>query len=531
VLLIAAAFRLHGLNWDQQIGAHPDERYIVDVASRLSFPDRLNPFDAASDVAYGHLPLYLLAAASALVRGLDPLLVGRVLSAAFDVGTVALTFGLGRWVCGEDVGLLGAAFVALMVAHVQQAHFYTVDVPLAFFVVGALLFAVRFAQERQPVDGWVAGLWAGLAVGTKVTAGLLVVPLGVACSYARTGKEQRKAVLRCGVGAGLAFLATNPFTVVEPGTFLTNVARQAAIVRGTLDVPYTRQYRGTVPYVYPLVQQLRWGMGWLMGSAAAVGLAMEAGRAVWEDLQPGRWVLLAWAVSFFAFVGGLYTKFPRYLLPLLPILAVYAAGLVVRLARGRRFLLSMVSGVLLGALLLRSLALAAMYRAPHPWVQASDWFYDQVERGATVAVEAWDHPLPLDAGSHGYVLRELPIFEVATTETWEVLGGVLEQADYVVVASRRGYGALARWPVRHASGLDYYERLFSGEAGFELAACFSRYPRLGAFRLLDDPTVELPFSLPEACRPGGGSVVRLGRLDESFVVYDHPQVIVFEAVR
>jgi hypothetical protein len=531
VLLVAAVLRFQGLNWDQQIGAHPDERYVVDVASRLSFPERLNPFAAAPDVAYGHLPLYLLAAASAFAPRIDPLLVGRALSAAFDVGTVALTFGLGRRVHGEGAGLLGAGFVALTVAHVQQAHFYTVDTPLAFFVVGALLFAVRLAEEGRPVDGWLAGLWAGLAVGTKLTAGLLVVPLGVACSFVSTGEERRRAVVGCMLGAGLAFLVTNPFTVVEPGTFLTNVARQAAIVRGTLDVPYTRQYRGTAPYVYPLVQQLRWGMGWLTGSFAIGGLALEAVRAVREGFRPGRWVLLAWTVASFSFVGGLYAKFPRYLLPLLPVLAVYAAGLVIRLARGCRLLLSMMSGLLLGALLVRSVALGAMYRTPHPWVRASEWFYEHVERGAIVAVEEWDHPLPLEAESHGYVLRELPIFEVETTETGEVLRRVLEQADYVVVASRRGYGALARWPVRHASGLDYYERLFTGAAGFELAACFSRYPHVGALRLVDDPTAELSFSLPEGCRPGGAGVVRLGRLDESFLVYDHPQVMVFRAVR
>jgi hypothetical protein len=531
VLLVAAAFRFHGLDWDQRIGAHPDERYIVDVASRLSFPERLDPFAAGSDVAYGHLPLYLLTAASALAPRVDPLLVGRALSAAFDVGTVALTFALGRRVYDAGVGLLAAAFVALTVAHVQEAHFATVDGTLAFFVVGALLFAVRLAEEGRPVDGGLAGVWAGLAVGTKVTAGLLVVPLGVACSYASTDKERRRAVVACGLGAGLAFLITNPFTVVEPGRFLSNVARQGAIVRGILDVPYTRQYRGTVPYVYPLVQQLRWGMGWLPGAFAMAGLALEAVRAVRESLRPGRWVLLAWAVSFFAFVGGLYVKFPRYLLPLLPVLVLYAAGLVVRLARWRRLLLPMVLGVLLGVLLLRCVALSAMYRKPHPWLQASEWFYDHVEQGATVAVEAWDHPLPLEAGSHGYVLRELPIFEVETTGTGEVLRGVLDEADYVVVASRRCYATLARWPVRYASGLDYYERLFTGAAGLELAGCFSRYPHVGAVRLTDDPTAELAFSLPKACRPDGAGVVRLGKLDESFVVYDHPQVMIFEVVR
>jgi len=42
----------------------------------------------------------------------------------------------------------------------------------------------------------------------------------------------------------------------------------------------------------------------------------------------------------------------------------------------------------------------------------------------------------------------------------------------------------------------------------------------------DDPAVGLDFSLPERCRTEAPIVLRVGRLDESFVVYDHPQVVI-----
>ncbi len=43
---------------------------------------------------------------------------------------------------------------------------------------------------------------------------------------------------------------------------------------------------------------------------------------------------------------------------------------------------------------------------------------------------------------------------------------------------------------------------------------------------VDDPAAGLGFSLPGLCRPEAPFVLRLGRLDESFVVYDHPQVVI-----
>mgnify|MGYP006304199813 FL=1 len=95
--------------------------------------------------------------------------------------------------------------------------------------------------------------------------------------------------------------------------------------------------------------------------------------------------------------------------------------------------------------------------------------------------------------------------------------------------SRRGYGALSRWSDRYGRTARYYEDLFTGELGFEPAACFGRLPRLGGFVLADDPTAGLSFPLPDICKPGGDRRPQLGRLDESFVVYDHPQVIIFKA--
>ncbi|MEE8389353.1 MAG: glycosyltransferase family 39 protein, partial [Anaerolineae bacterium] len=514
---------------------HPDERYVVGVAESLRWPDRLNPFDVAPDFAYGHLPLYLLALTGKLAHGVDPLLVGRVLAALFDLGTVVMTFALGRQIYGENIGLLAAAFVAVMVLHVQQAHFTTADAPLAFFVLGSLLFAVRLAERGRPLDAWLAGVWAGLAMGTKSSAALLVLPLGAALlsGPAPAWKSRRWALrrgLECGAAALATFALTNPFALLEFSTFWRNVEEQSSIVWGVLDVPYTRQFHGTWPYLYPIVQQLRWGMGWPLGLLAFGGLAYAVWRAVRESPRQAEWVLLAWVVPGFAFVGALYVKFPRYLLPLTPLLALYAACLLATLHQHSRRLASFLTYISLIYTFFHCLAFVSLYRSPHPWQVASEWFTDHAPQGAVVAIEQWDHPLPLDAA--GYDVRELPLFDEDTgddaLEKWAEITTVMAEADYVIVASRRGYATLARWPERYPLTARYYRRLFGGELSFEPVACFGRYPRLGPLAIVDDPTVGLDFSLPTLCQPDATFVLRLGRLDESFVVYEHPQVVIWQ---
>jgi hypothetical protein len=552
ILLLAAALRFYGLDWDGGLGAHPDERYIVGVAESLHWPDRVNPLEVAPDFAYGHLLPYLLAGAMGLVPRADPFLAGRALAAAFDLGTVALTLGLGKRVYGERVGLLAAAFVALMVIHVQQAHFCTADALLAFFVLGTLLFAALLAGHGRLHHALLAGAWAGLALGCKFSAALLVLPLGAACVVLPGGGWRRlRRGLETGGAAVLVFALTNPYALIGFPVFWRNLAGQAALVRGVLDAPYTRQFHGTWPYVYPVVQQLRWGMGWPLGLVAFGGLVYAVWRAVREPPRPAEWAVLAWAVPFFAFSGALYVKFPRYLLPLTPVLAIYGARMLLcapplrRLRDGFRARRVLICGkaparqdgaqpsqgwgtVLIYLCLiysfLWSLAFVTLYRAPHPWLVASEWFTDHVPPGAVIAVEEWDHPLPVDGTV--YDVRDLPVFDEDTPAKWAAMEGTLAEADYVVIASRRGYATLARWPARYPLTARYYRLLFEGELGFEPVACFGRFMRLGPVAVADDPAVSLDFSLPKACNPEADIVLRVGRLDESFVVYDHPQVVI-----
>lgn len=525
LLLLAAALRFCGLGWDGGIGAHPDERYVVGVAEALRWPDRLSPFDVSSDFAYGHLPLHLLALLRLLGAGTDLLFVARVLAALFDLGTVALTFALGHRVWGKRVGLLAAAFAALMVLHVQHAHFYTSDAPLAFFTVGALLFAARLAGDGRPRDAWLAGMWVGLAVGTKFNAVLLVIPLGAACLAAPVRQSLRwQHALQIGVGALAAFALTNPFALFSFPMFWRNVARESAIARGLLDVPYTRQFHGTWAYVYPVWQQLRWGMGWPLGIAAFGGFFCAVWRAVRKPVAAAEWVLVAWAMPFFVLVGALYCKFPRYWLPVTPVLAVYAAWALVSLhCRIRRLASLLIYSSLIYSLLF-TLAFVNMYHSPHPWLTASAWVRQNVPPGAVIAVEQWDHPLPVGA-IDDYDVRELPIFDEDEARKWEVVELALAEADVVIIASRRGYATLARWPDRYPLMAHYYRQLFGGDLDFKPVACFGRYPRLGALTFRDDPAAGLDFTLPDACWPEAS--LRLGRLDESFVVYDHPQAMVF----
>jgi YYY domain-containing protein len=93
----------------------------------------------------------------------------------------------------------------------------------------------------------------------------------------------------------------------------------------------------------------------------------------------------------------------------------------------------------------------------------------------------------------------------------------LDNTDYIVISSNRFYDSLARNPGRWPMTVDYYNALFSGELGFEVAAVFQETFELGPLRVSDQhlPTMNAPAWLNEF------------EAEEAFHVYDHPVVFVF----
>lgn len=583
LLVAAAALRFTNLNWDQFQHVHPDERFIVWVADSISQPASLraafdpavstiDPFrwpPGAGDLAgqsrgyaYGHFPLYLLVlvshAAAALGQFAGPglpaalrpaaefathlaaydylALVGRALSGLCDLGVLCLVYLMGRRAYGRAAGLLASAAYAFAVLPIQLSHFYGVDLVLTLCVVASVALAARYAESGGRAAWLGAGALAGLAVGSKFSAVLLVIPLVVAAAYrpgalgpdagAGTAQFLRRVnwgfmARRCAAAGGaalLAFVITNPFAVIELPAYVSNVLTQNAMVSGTMDAPYTRQFIGSLPYWYFIRQLSQWGLGWPLGILAWGGFAWAVVRFLRRLVSPGQAVLLAWALPYFATTGAFLAKFPRYLAPLVPFLLVFGAGAALAAYRwlagrwARRGQLAWALAVAAVGLFTAGWALsfAGVYNQEHPWLQASQWIYANVPDGSKLLTEAWDDglPLALDQVRGGpppreYRRAELPLYDADTPGKADTLASDLSSADYVVIASNRLWRPIGRLTGRYPMSSQYYRMLQDGQLGYARVAEFAVYPRLGSLTIPDD------------------------NADESFTVYDHPHVFIY----
>ncbi len=520
-------------------------------------------------------------------------LLGRVLSAVLDTGIVlAAYFVACRAFRDRRVAILTSSLLTFAVLHIQLAHFYTVDTLLTLLVLLALDRAMRVAQHGRRRDGAWLGVWLGAALATKLSvlplAGVAVLawlafgwsttagaeattehtenaeqaqasaprsspPQWPPCSQwwalslAAWRRVRRGALGSLGVAA-LTFLVLQPYALIDALRFGQGVATELAMSQGWADFPYTRQYLGTPRFLYQVRQMFLFTLGPGLTLVGLAGLLYVAWR-FWKCPDRKMAVWLAWALPYALLQGTAFVKFVRYVLPLSPFLCMAAAVLLCQawdaagalVGRTRRRVARVGVGVIGGLLLLSTvcygLAFVRIYAQPHPWLQATDWICAHAPPGSTFSADVWDDPLPLDAYDGGgcsadYSRLFVDLHAPDTAEKRERLLDALQACDYIVLASDRLYVPLSRFPQRFPLASAYYRQLFAGRLGFQLVAAPAVYSNLAGVTLLDDPRAGLGLPTPPllAQRRLPGLVLNLGRADESFTVYDHPQPLIFARV-
>ena len=654
ILGLAFALRTWNVDWDSGYHFHPDERWIVMVTEKIDWVNPVTNWDLFTSVespmnpkffAYGSLPIYLLKLVSVITAKVlgDPVwsqyskmnLVGRVMSALFDTGTVWLVYLIGckllvkgketpsnsALIRGRTIGLWAAGFYAVAVLPIQLSHFYAVDTILTFFITLVIYLLLRFAEK--PRWAWIIGVGvaAGMVMATKVSGVMLAVPIGVSLivsgfnirltppslplkwegKFIPLGKGELEGVRRetrkvwvylrqfgMTVIWGLMifciaitmFLIFEPYAVIDRETFWRNMQEQGRMTKDAWAFPYTLQYVGTKAYIYPLEQIIKYGMGWGLGLLGLTGVGItiwylvlsmssklkakseklqlksknefknsefslpaQAGiqnseKKILKQVQDDRLtcnlqletrnllIILSFMVVYFMVIGGSAVKFMRYLLPLYPLLCLLAvAGVAVvsyqlsvisKKLRVRNVFLFLCFLVFLSTGLWTYGFMSRVYGQENTRIQASQWLARELEtrnlKLETIGIEHWDDGLPVSPWNQGFQAIELPLYEPDSEHKWQLMAKKLAQVDAIVLASNRLWVPLMRiGGEKYGITKRYYELLFSGDLGFEEVADFHVMPGIGP--------------------PAGGWSVDTQKADESFQVYDHPRVRVFEKVK
>lgn len=452
ILLAGASLRLMNTNWDEGRHLHPDERFLSQVMASIrpvdSFSEyfdtnisKLNPSNSGFGFfVYGTLPVFIIRYVGEWTgqTGYDMnTLVGRELSAYFDLITILLVFLVGLYLYNKWVGLGGAALYAFAVLPIQQAHFMTVDSFTNTFAMLTVLAAVlilkrpKIADQGQAEEGSEEssanrkkqsaysfrtilrfvffGIALGMATASKINAIslALLLPLVEMVRYFQLPVDERERSLLpslllmviAGITSFLVFRFFQPYAFDGPGYFgmkinegwwgsMQSLRGQAT---GEVDFPPALQWTRR-ELTFSVKNLVLWGIGIPFAFTAFLGslvmLYQVIKRKAYVHLP-----VLAWTGIYFAWQGFAWVKAMRYLLPIYPLLALIAGWVIyelitygrdlqfnkVRLSRsfirGAGVCLAMIAIVGTAAY---AWAFTRIYTKPVTRVAASDWILKNI---------------------------------------------------------------------------------------------------------------------------------------------------------
>ncbi len=327
------------------------------------------------------------------------------------------------------------------------------------------------------------------------------------------------------VVAGALFVG-QPFTFTEAGQFARDLTTQnAIIVTGDMDLTWNRQYEGTAPFFYLLDNLFYPSLDWFTAAAVIAGVIFAIRCAIVkrkkEDL-----ILLAWIVPSFLLYSTFYCKFPRYMALILPPMLLLAARFLVAmltvdprmyhptLARYPAWLVRAIrpaGWACIALCLLASTSYAYayvrdVYWKPHTATEYRQWAQESGNARKNFVLQTWDETTVHRhrVGFHEGWDDERKLNEqIRGGNRWE-LG--LADADGLTLLSKRAYGTTFRFPEKYATTNTLFRLLFSEQLGYRIVKVIDRPIHIGPWKFYADTE------------------------DESFRVYDHPKIVVWENI-
>jgi hypothetical protein len=379
ILLVALGWRLHNIGFGLPSMYDPDEPIFMIMALKLLTEGTLNPG------WFGHpgsTTIYLVALIDAAVAGsgiisgryadvgafahaayADPALLfvpARVAMALLGTLCVWLTYLLGKRLHGTLTGLVGAALLAMNGLHIAWSQVIRTDIHASVFMLASLLFSARIAERGKLQDYLLAGAFAGFATATKWPAATVFIAVIGAFAFAAQQKEREaRPPARYLIAAAAAVLAaifiSSPFIFLDWQTVLANVS-------GEVKAGHLGHTGGS------FVDNLRFYLTEpVAGSMGIIGLA------------------------FLALICSQGLIWSRWVLPVMPLLCLFASFAIVQLARAfgktRPSYLVASLTIIAGMPTLMGAVAQARERANDTRAQAAAWSAAHIPAGSRVVFE------------------------------------------------------------------------------------------------------------------------------------------------
>ena len=476
LLIVSTAFvlRFKGIWFGFPLATHPDELPIVEAALRMTETGDLNPHFFAYPTLFIYIQaiLYKLAQLIGYVFGPPQLeipeiyyhLISRIFNVFVSVLTIVVTFAIGQQLFSTFAGILAAFFLSFSFLHITNSYFATVDSSVALWASLATLMSVLiYRYGSKKIFYVLGGIFVGLAIGSKYTAFISIVPLLVAhCLRCRHPKYWiDRNLFFCVALVPVVFLATTPFAVLDFGEFWGDV-NFVRTVYSEGKIGYPQSETSTTYRIY-LDYLIKEGYGVAPTMFAGLGFVLIMLRSPWKTI-----ILTAFPLIYFALLGSYKVWFGRQMVATLPYFSLLSGAcfyvlheMTVKIfssipIRARTATISSIVVAIL-AVSVKSQTISAMDRIRLYNLPDSRW----------ISLQYVEKSLP-PGSAIGREVYTPPVEEYSDKFTVEYLGKLgairvtpdtLKKLDYMIVSSS-SYGRFFRQKDKYPLEVQAYEDFF-----------------------------------------------------------------------
>ncbi len=518
-------------------------------------------------LAYGGIQLsHLIWGANTQPTYIEATMALRILSALSSVLLVLVLMKIMRLLVPKkslstlNFKLLAFIFLIFQPYAIQFAHFGTTESLLMLFFALIVYFSLKLIANRYSplVTILFLGLFSGLALGTKMSSLIfLAIPVFIVVysgfifksATGVSGRVYRFIILSFVYLSIclLVFALSSPHSLLNWNDFIGSMNYESAIGLGTYKAFYTRQFENTIPLLFQFEKILPYVLGWpqlILGILGFIFLpsyivkrilqvalvkgpitrGKSAASRLWQLLSTdGKLSLVtesaklidilrfALLLSFLP-VSFFFAKWTRFIAPAFPIFSLFAILFLIHFLRKNRVIFTLV----VFATIIPGVAYLSVYLTPDIRFTASGWIYKNIPAQSKILTETANViDLPIISPTYqetpkNYLISSFNFYDLDVDHQLQLdLSGALNQADYIIVPSRRIFKNHPKnmYPIL----ADYYEKLFSSTGEYEKIIEFSSYPKITLF---GKNLIELPDENAE----------------ETWTVFDHPVVRIYKRI-
>jgi hypothetical protein len=285
-----------------------------------------------------------------------------------------------------------------------------------------------------------------------------------------------------------------PYAFLDFKTFYRQIMEQQAMTKDAFTFPYTLQYVGTRAYLYPFKNIFLWGIGPFL----SIAFLFSFTRFSKNIKIKGYIFLFIFAFVYFAITGRFAVKFMRYMLPIYPFICLSAA-IYLKKYKNLFFILFIFHFLFL-------LSFLNIYKYPNTRIEASLWLKNNLPANSVILREHWDDGIPV-GNTFGHITDELAMYDSDQNPAkWQKINQQLNTGDYLIIASNRLWKPITNLKDKYPLSSKFYNDLFAGKLPYLKIKEFIHTPNIFGFKINDQ------------------------NADESFTVYDHPQVLIYKKI-